>query len=228
VREVKPMAVITISREIYSDGSYIGEKTAQALGYHFAGKNTIEKVFLEYGLFEFKKVYESTEGFWSRFEDMRATTIEFLKQVILALASHGNMVIVGRGAFAVLGGFADVLNIWVQAPFDIRVKRAMKGEKIPDLGKAEEFLRESDRARDAFVESFYNVRLKTAAPQAFDLAINTGKVSPETAIAWLVEAHKALKQREKAGEPSTNTIVVEPDLARTVSEVLGCHLVHES
>jgi cytidylate kinase len=222
------MAVITISREIYSNGSYIGEKTAQALGYHFAGKNTIEKVFLEHGLFEFKKVYESTEGFWSRFEDMRATTIEFLKQVILALASHGNMVIVGRGAFAVLGGFADVLNVWVQAPFEIRVKRAMETEKIPDLAKAEAFLRQSDRARDAFVESFYNVQLKDAAPRAFDLAINTGKVSPKTAIAWLVEAHSALKERKKASGTTTSTIVVEPDLARTVSEVLGCHLVHES
>ena len=220
------MAVITISREIYSDGSYIGEKTAEALGYHFAGKNTIEKVFLEHGLFEFKKVYEFTEGFWSRFEDMRATTIEFLKQVILALASHGNMVIAGRGAFAVLSGFADVLNVLVQAPFSIRVKRAMETERIPDLAKAEVFLRESDRARDAFVESFYNVRLKDAAPQAFDLAVNTGKVSPETAIAWLVEAHKALKEREKAIEPTTSTIVVEPDLASTVSEVLGCHVVH--
>ena len=220
------MAVITISRETYSDGSYIGEKTAQALGYHFAGKNTIEKVFLEHGLFEFKKVYEFTEGFWSHFEDMRATTVEFLKQVILALASHGNMVIVGRGAFAVLSGFADVLNVLVQAPFSVRVKRAMETEKITDLAKAEVFLRESDRARDAFVESFYNVRLKDAAPQAFDLAVNTGKVSPETAIAWLVEAHKALKEREKAIEPTTSTIVVEPDLASTVSEVLGCHVVH--
>jgi len=220
------MAVITISREIYSDGSYIGEKTAQALGYHFAGKNTIEKVFLEHGLFEFKKVYEFTEGFWSRFEDMRATTIEFLKQVILALASHGNMVIVGRGAFAVLSGFADVLNVRVQAPFSIRVKRAMETERIPDLAKAEAFLRESDRDRDAFVESFYNVRLKNAAPKAFDLAINTGKISPEAAIAWLVEAHKALKEREEDTEPNTRTIVVEPDLASTVSEVLGCHVVH--
>ena len=222
------MAVITISREIYSDGSYIGEKTAEALGYHFAGKNTIEKVFLEHGLFEFKKVYEFTEGFWSRFEDMRATTIEFLKQVILALASHGNMVIVGRGAFAVLGGFADVLNVRLQAPFAIRAKRAMETEKIPNLAKAEAFLRESDRARDAFVESFYNVRLEDDAPQAFDLAINTGKVSPETVMAWLVEAHKALKEREKVTEPTTSTIVVEPDLASTVSEVLGCHVVHRS
>jgi len=135
-------------------------------------------------------------------------------------------VIVGRGAFAVLGGFADVLNVRLQAPFAIRAKRAMEREKIPDLAKAEAFLRESDRARNAFVESFYNVRLKDAAPRAFDLAVNTGKVPPETAIAWLVEAHKALKKREKDTEPTTKTIVVEPDLASTVSEVLGCHLDH--
>jgi hypothetical protein len=39
------MAVITISREIYSDGNHIGEKVAEALGYHFTDKKTIEKVF---------------------------------------------------------------------------------------------------------------------------------------------------------------------------------------
>ena len=61
------MAVVTISREIYSEGSYIGEKIAESLGYHFVGKSGIEKVFLEHGLVEFSKVYESVEGFWTRF-----------------------------------------------------------------------------------------------------------------------------------------------------------------
>ena len=77
-------------------------------------------------------MYESVPGFWARFDDMRTTTIRFLKQAILALARHGEMVIVGRGAFAVLVDFADVLNVRVQAPFPIRVRRAMEKEKITE------------------------------------------------------------------------------------------------
>jgi len=37
------MAVITISREIYSEGSYIGEKVAEALGYHFVDKSMMKR-----------------------------------------------------------------------------------------------------------------------------------------------------------------------------------------
>jgi cytidylate kinase len=220
------MAVVTISREIYSEGSYIGDKVAESLGYHFVGKSGIEKVFLEHGLVEFSKVYESVEGFWTRFDDMRTTTIEFLKQVILALASHGNVVIVGRGAFAVLGAFADVLNVQVQAPFAMRVKRAMEKENIKEVQRAEAFLRKNDRERDVFVESFYNIRWKDAVPSAFDLVINTGKVLPDLAVSWLVEAVNALEERNVADERTTKTISVDPTLARTVSEVLGRHATH--
>jgi cytidylate kinase len=220
------MAVITISREIYSDGGYIGEKVAGVLNYHFVSKNGIEHIFLEHGLVEFRKLYESIEGFWTRFEDMRTTTIAFLKQVILALASHGNVVIVGRGAFAVLGPFADVLNVRVQAPLPIRVKRAMEKEKITELHEAEAFLKESDRARDTFVESFYNIRWVDAAPSAFDLVIDTGKVPPDMATAWVVEALRGLKERKKERGLTTKTIKVDPELAGTVSEVLGCYNTH--
>ncbi len=38
------MSVITIPRELGSEGSYIAEKVAQALGYHFADKKTLEEV----------------------------------------------------------------------------------------------------------------------------------------------------------------------------------------
>lgn len=221
------MAVITISREIYSEGSYIGEKVAEALGYHFVDKSTIEKVFAEHSIVQFKEVYESVPGFWARFDDMRTTTIRFLKQAILALARHGEMVIVGRGAFAVLGGFADVLNVRVQAPFPVRVRRAMEKEKITESDRAEALLKEGDEMRDAFVKSFYDIRWEdAAAASAFDLVIDTGKVPPDLAVTWLVEALKVLKQRETHDQPTTDAIEINADLASTVSEVLGCQVTH--
>jgi len=216
------MAVATISRQIYSDGSYIGKKVAEALGYHFVDKSAIEKVFLEYGLAKFTEVYESVPGFWTRFEDMKTTTIEFLRQVILALACHGEVVIVGRGAFAVLGGFADVLNVRIQAPFPIRVQQMMKKEKIAELDRAEALLKEDDRVRNAFVKSFYEIPREDAPASAFDLVIDTGKVPPDLAVTWLTQALKGLKERKADEEPTTNAIEVDAVLANTVSQVLGC------
>ena len=221
------MPVITISREIYSEYSYIGEKVAQAVGYHFVDKSTMEKVFAEYSIVQLNEVYRAGSGFWARFDDMRSTTIKFLKQVILALASHGNMVIVGRGAFAVLSTFADVLNVRVQSPFAVRVGRAMEKEKIDERGRAEALLRDWDRERDIFVRTFYDLSWYDAtAANAFDLVINTGKVSPDVAVTWIIQAHKELKEKKHSRKLTTGTIEVDAALANTVSEVLGCHTIH--
>jgi cytidylate kinase len=221
------MAVITISREIYSEGNHIGEKVAEALGYHFADKNTIEKVFVEHSIFQFSEVYDTVLGFWERFEDMRSTTMKFLKQVIQALAHHGNMVIVGRGAFAVLGGFADVLNVRVQAPFAVRVQRLMEKEKIADIDPASALLKERDRVRAVFIKSFFEVQWEDAATaSAFDLVIDTGKVPSDMAVRWLIEAHEALKQRQAEEQPVIKAMETDPVLIDTVSKVLGCKLIH--
>jgi len=221
------MPVITISREIYSEGSYIGEKVAQAVGYHFVDKSTMEKVFAEYSIVQLNEVYRSGSGFWARFDDMRSTTIKFLKQVILALAGHGNMVIVGRGAFAVLSTFADVLNVRVQSPFPVRVGRAMEKEKIAERGRAEALLREWDRERDIFVRTFYDLSWYDAtAANTFDLVINTGKVPPDVAVTWIIQAHTELKEKKPGRKLTTGTIEVDATLANTVSEVLGCHTIH--
>ena len=221
------MPVITISREIYSEGSYIGEKVAGVLGYHFVDKSMMEKVFAEHSIVQLSEVYGSGPGFWARFDDMRATTVKFLKQVILALASHGNMVIVGRGAFAVLSIFADVLNVRVQSPFPVRVRRAMEKERIADRGKAEALLREWDRERDVFVKTFYDVSWYDAtAASAFDMVINTGKVPPDVAVTWIIQAHTELKKKKPGRKLTIGTIEVDTALANTVSDVLGCHTIH--
>lgn len=221
------MAVITISREIYSDGNHIGEKVAEALGYHFADKNTIEKVFAEHSIFQFSEVYDTVLGFWERFDDMRSTTMKFLNQVIRALAHHGNIVIVGRGAFAVLGGFADVLNVRVQAPFAVRAQRLMKKEKITDIDHARALLKERDRARSEFIKSFFKVQWDdTPAASAFDLVIDTGKVPSDMAVRWLIEVHESMLQGQAGEQSVIKAIEIDPVLTDTVSVVLGCKVKH--
>jgi len=166
-------------------------------------------------------------GFWERFDDMKSTTMRFLNQVILALARHGNMVIVGRGAFSVLGGLADVLNVRIQAPFAIRAQRLMEKERIADIDHASLLLKERDQARAEFIKSFFKIQWVAAPPaSAFDLVIDTGKVPPGMAIRWLIETHEALKQPQKGEQTVLNTIEVDPVLADTVSEVLGCRVKH--
>ncbi|HWQ07748.1 MAG TPA: cytidylate kinase-like family protein [Holophaga sp.] len=221
------MAVITISREFGSEGTAVAEKVAEALGYHLADKNTLEKILSEYGLMEFDRMYDSIPGFWDRFDahkmERRTILIDMLNHTIVALAAHGNMVIVGRGGFAVLAGLADVLNVRIQAPQAIRVRRLMEQPSIAEPSRAEILVQENDRLQKAFVESVYGVSWEAA--KSFDLVVDTGKVTPDRAAAWIVEATKALKL-PSIGAHTVAQLKVDRILLSTVNEFFACEHAH--
>ncbi len=212
------MAVITISRELGSGGSFIARQAAQTLGYYFVDRVIIEKVLNQYGFVQFGEEYESAPNFWVRFDAVREQMIKMMNRVIQAVARHGNVVILGRGSFAVLHGFADVLNVRLQAPLPLRVKRVMAEQNITDFDKAEALVKENDKVRTAFINSWYEVGWDTAG--AFDLVINTSKIPPDMAVRWLVEALSALKAKPAGDQPTTNTIEVDSVLANVISEML--------
>jgi len=85
-------------------------------------------------------------------------------------------------------------------------------------------VKERDRVRTAFVERFYGV--PWGATQAFDLVINTGEISPELAITWVVSAVQALALSPATGRPTTRSIEVNSVLAKAVSETLHCKVAH--
>lgn len=223
------MSVITISREFGSGGAGIAEQTAQALGYHCAGQELIGSVLAQYGIVEFDQEYDATLSFWQRFDARRAERrelmLDMLHRVVLALAQHGNVVIVGRGSFAALTGFADVLNVRIQAPLPQRIQRVLAQQGLATAEEAEAIVREADKVRAAFIESIYDVRWDDA--RAFDLVIDTSKVAPELASAWLVEAAQAMRQRPLGDEPVAAAIQIDSVLASVVSTQLKCQEAHD-
>ncbi len=218
------MSVITISRELGSEGSYIAEKVAQALGYHFADKKTLEDVLTQYGFVEFDKEYDAARGLWARFDARTMEMINMLNRVIQAVARHGNVVILGRGSFAVLGGLADVLNVRIQAPLPVRRTRVMALQKIAEPERAEAIIKEADRARTTFIESYYSVHWNAA--NAFDLVIDTGKVVPDLAVTWLTDAVKAMPVQQTGEARLARTLTEDSILASVVSNVLKCQATH--
>ena len=220
------MAVITVSGEYGTEGSYVAERVAKALNYHLVDKNIMERVALEYGYTEFDSVYEMKPGFLAEFDERRSEILKGLDKVNLALARHGNVVILEGGGFAVLGGFSDVLNVRIQASLPARVQWAMEHGEFSDAAKAEAFVSEHDKARSAFVEFYYKVRWDSA--RAFDLSVDTDKVSPELVVKWIVEAQKELvtAKRNPLGQKSASTAEVDRILADAVSEALGCDMTH--
>jgi cytidylate kinase len=221
------MSVITVSRDYGSDGDIIAQQVAQTLGYHYVDLKFIGNILSQYGYVQFDKEYKSLPTFWERFDlergNQREVMVTMLNQVIQALAQHGDVVILGRSGFEVLRGFADVFNVRVQAPFSVRVARVMEQQKLT-FDEAELLVKSKDKVRLAFVEEFYKV--PWGSIQAFDLIVNTEKISPDLATNWVIEGVKAFMTGRETAEPATASIVVDRVLENAVAEVLECKKTH--
>jgi cytidylate kinase len=193
------MAVITVSRELGSNGQEIALEVAKTLGYPLVDKETIGTLLSQYGLINFHKVYDSVPDFWESFGNQigaeRAVVIDMMNRVIQALARRGNIVILGRGSYIVLAGLSDVLHVRIQAPVPTRVARVMEWLKLTDPRAAETLVRSNDRFRAQFIKSVYNEPGEKL--ESFDIVVNTGVVAPAVAASWVISAARAMDERAK-------------------------------
>lgn len=217
------MSVVTISREFGTEGGRIATEAAQALGYHVADKDVMERILRQYGLTHLEEVDGGVASFWIYFDEQLQLTAEMLEQTIRALAQHGDVVIIGRGSYAVLRGLADVLNVRIQAPRAMRVQRVMAQYQL-DQAEAETRVTHVDRERVSFIERVHHVRGEDA--RAFDLVMNLGNIAPDLATRLIIDAARAMNERPRGDAPQAADFDVSSILADAVGDVLGCETRH--
>lgn len=214
------MAVITVSREMGSGGADIARQVAQTLGYDFVDKNTIDGIFRQYGLTNFDDLYTSTPGILDLLQQDNLLIISMLNETLEALARRGKVVILGRGGFAILGHLADVLDVRIEAPVAVRAQRVMARENLTSMAEAEARIAQDDHMRRRFVQMFYNRPWDDKS--AFDLVLDTGSVSLETAVQQIIGAVRALEQKPFGSDAVTTvSLTVDPVLADAVAKVLA-------
>lgn len=213
------MTVITVSRELGSEGEAIARQVAAEMGCRFVAKNTIEKVLQQYGLIQLDELYQSAPSLWARLDIANLQLVSMLDKVILGIARLDNVVLLGRGGYAALGEYADVLNVRIQAPFAARVQCVMAREGLDTVAKAEKRVAKSDKARDMFIQGYYGADFNTA--RQFNLVLDSSVIPVETAVAWIIEAARLSANRSFAGRPTTKDIVVDSVLADAIAQVLA-------
>ena len=213
------MAIITVSREFGSDGTLISQQVAQSLNYLLVDKEVVEKVLRQYGMVHFSKLYDSEHSIWERYDLEKSELILMLNDTIRAFAQIGNSVILGRGGFAVLSEYHNVLNVCIRAPLEQRVSSLMKCMPISDHRAAENLVVKNDNIRKSFLQTFYNVRHDETS--YYNLVIDSSQIPAELATRWIVEAAEMIDQRELSLEQSTQGIDVDPVLARTVADIIA-------
>jgi cytidylate kinase len=207
-----------VFRQAGCKGRYIAESLAGALGYHFADYDTAERLMLQCGYARTSEVYQSVPDFWDRFTRRGLERDEIniaLRSVTLAIARHGNVVMLGRGCYAPLQGFSDVINVRLKAPLALRIDRVMQDHQLTPK-EAEAFVEEKDMLVADFARSSYGLSLDDLS--LFDIVIDTGRANPDSVVGFLVEVVSA--QAADGGEerPSAAALEVDPVIASAVSD----------
>jgi len=212
------MTIITLSRELGSGGATIAQRVAKELGYRFVDKSTFERILQQYGLVQFDDLYDSAPGFWARLDNTNLQIVSMLNKTILGIARLGNVVILGRGGYAALSGYADVFHVRIQAPSSLRAQRVMASEGLDNVDKARSIVANNDRARAMFVKSFYDADFLTASQ--FHLVLDTGVIPIDKAVAWITETARSFEERSLADELTAQAVDVDLVLADAIEQAL--------
>lgn len=111
--------------------------------------------------------------------------------IIEAGAAAGTVVVLGRAGALVLRDRSDALHVRLDGPAEARVRQAMRIENVSERD-ARRRLRDSDRARTAYVKHFYSADPRD--PDHYHLMLNSTKLPFETCVEVILQAARALPQ----------------------------------
>lgn len=174
------MAIITISRQVAARGDEVASKLAEITGYKFYTRKEIERKIVELGFPESKmpKFDERKPGFFASLTKNRDEYMNYTQYAILEAASQKNVIIIGRGAFALLQNVPNLVSVRLVADEKTRIQR-LCDEFNWDEKQAMQRIQESDTNRTGFHNSFYNIDVNDST--LYQAVLNTGKLSDENA-----------------------------------------------
>ena len=184
------MGVITISRQMGSQGSQLAQQVAQRLSWRRVGRELINQAALTAGVPQVALAEIDELGLFGlrpTAKDRRA----YLRQVeiiITDLAYQGNVVIVGRGGQVILRDRPDAFHVRIVAPLQTRVKWFQQEKQISEQA-ARACLIESDQVRARYLKQNYKVGVND--PNMYHLVINTGFWRLTQASTILAQSYQA-------------------------------------
>lgn len=179
--------IITIGRQYGSGGRMVGQKIAEDLGVKCYNSELLIEAAKESGLCQevFEKIDEKPISAFLSFSagkydhgEMPLNHKVFLAQMqtIKKIAERESCVIVGRCADYVLRERDDVINVFISAPFEDRVKRVIERDDILP-GKAEKRVRRIDKERGNYY-NFYSTK-RWGIADSYDVCLDSSKFGIE-------------------------------------------------
>ena len=204
--------IITIGRQFGSAGLEIGKKVAKELGLELYDKEMLKRAAKESGLCE--ELFENhdekpTNSFLyslvmdtyslgyssSSYADMPINHKVFLAQfdTIKKIAGEGPCVMVGRCADYALEDYDNVMNVFIYADLDQRIRRVAREFNLTDA-KAKDIILKNDKKRASYYNYYTNKEWGNA--KGYDLCLNSGKLGIDGTVRVIKEYMKIRKQIE--------------------------------
>lgn len=182
--------IVTITRQYGSGGREIGEKLAKKLDIEFFDNKLLDIAAGESGIH--KNHFEvNDERRSNSFLYLLSTTYGqggvpfddalFFAQLaaIQKIASEQSCVIIGRCADYALRDFTGVANIFISAPFEDRVKRAIDVYGI-DPKHAADYVKRIDKQRTSYYNYYTDKRW--GQPQNYQLCVDSSALGTEGSV----------------------------------------------
>ncbi len=201
------MAVITISRELGSEGDKIADIVCEKLGYHRVDKAMLMQIAEEAGV-DIEAVLEKERSVTSKarlvsgamtalyrkqataFERQAAvddkTYARVLQDTMQRFAKEGKVVIVGRGGQVILRDWPTALHSRLYADAELRAQRLAERLSV-SLPEAMRRVKRSDERKRQYIRFMHN-NADWRNLKYYHLAIDTGRVPVVVAADMIILA----------------------------------------
>lgn len=180
------MAIIAMTHEMGSLGSTIARAVAEKLGYTYLRQDIIREAAREFHVVE-EKLREAVEARPGLFEMVRESARRyqiFIAAEVYEEALKDNLVIMGRWSTILLRGVPHAVRVRTLAPLSQRIQRMAEREQIME-DKARRRIARYDEGVRYRIKQFYDIEWQD--PTLYDLSLNTGRLSVETAVAEVAQ-----------------------------------------
>jgi cytidylate kinase len=203
------VAILTVSRLYGSGGSEVAALTAKLLGWSLLDNTVVDSVAARMGL-TVAEVRDREERVPSLVERLTSAMamgsqewagpiaaakrptaeqlIEVTRHIIEEAIASGPVVVVGRGAQAMLAARQDALHVFCYAPRKALIARTMQREGV-GIEEATRLVESTNRERDQWVRLHWE--RDRSAHENYDLSVNTDRFGIEGAAQLIVSAAKA-------------------------------------
>jgi len=200
------VAILTVSRLYGSGGSEVAAIVAKQLGWSLLDNEVVDAVAARLGM-SAAEVQAREERIPSLVERLASAMtmgsqewmtpvaaakrptdeqlLDVTRHIIQEAIARGPIVVVGRGAPAMLAERADALHVFCYAPRKALIARTMKRDKL-NAEEAAKLVDDTNRERERWVR--LNWERDWRAPENYDLGVNTERLGIEGAAELIVAA----------------------------------------